>query len=65
MIKKITDSLSGVDKVKMEAENEIRKEFEEKMKELFKDKMRSLEKAKLVVKNLETELEDLYLELQD
>lgn len=52
-------------KVKMEAQEEVQKECQEKAKKLLKAKMRELAKAKQVVTNIETELQDLEMEIAD
>lgn len=49
--------------VKEQAEQELLEENQKVAKEKLKSKMRELDKAKLVVRNIERELEDLMVEL--
>ncbi len=54
-----------IKKVKEEAQREV---YEEKMKEAkakVKKKMQELESAKVIVKNLERELEDIYATISE
>ena len=50
-------------KIKDEAEKELQKERAEKAKKKIKNKLQEIESAKLIVRNLERELEDLYVEI--
>ncbi len=54
-----------LNRVKEEAIKELAQEREEKAKRQIKDKLKMLENAKLVVKNLIRELDDLYAELSE
>lgn len=53
-----------VAEAKKEAEKELRKERIEEAKNKFKKKLKEIEQAKLIVRNLERELEDLEREME-
>jgi len=57
--------IMDISKVKEEAAKELREEREAAAKKQIKDKMKELEAAKLIVRNLERELEDLYGEITE
>lgn len=54
-----------IKKVKETAEKEYREEKEKEAKEKIKVKLKELDKAKQVVRNLERELDDLYLQISE
>lgn len=54
---------SVIDSLRSEAEKEMMDEFKEKAKTKIKNKMRDLEVAKRLVKNIQMELDDIYVEL--
>ena len=53
----------NIDRVRELAEKELKEEREKEAKSKVKSKMKELETAKIVVSNIERELEDLYAEL--
>ena len=52
-----------LDRLKSEAQREIEIEFEAIAKNRIKNKLREIKLAKQCLKNLENELEDLYLDV--
>lgn len=58
-------SVLDIKQVKKEAEEEVQKERLEKAKKQIKKKLQEIEAAKLCVRNLERELEDLYVEISE
>ena len=57
------NSMIDIKKAEQEAKEELAKERTEEVKRKLKTKMKEIETAKLVVRNLEREYEDLVTEL--
>lgn len=58
-------ALLDIKKIKEEALKEVNKDAEEKAKSLIKNKLREVEQARKILRNLERELEDLYVDIAE
>lgn len=52
-----------IDKLKLEAQNELNSESAEEAKNLIKEKLEAINVAERVVENLKRELDDLYVRI--